>query len=224
MVLHHGQICFSTERILVQESIAPQFIKLLKEKAKDYTSGHAVTPQMANNANAKLVDAQNKGAEFLVGGTESDGNILSLKPTIVTSVTPEMAMYDEETFGPSASLYTFKDDVEAIKIANDSIYGLNAAIHTTNMQRGIEMARQLEVGQVHVNNLTEFDERKCDIFYLFDYSHFVSILMFSHSNYACRRSKGEWLGSRQREVGLGGVLDTEDHHGQHEGGQYVHLE
>ncbi|CAM1503360.1 Fc.00g081360.m01.CDS01 [Cosmosporella sp. VM-42] len=158
VVLHHGQICFSTERILVQENIAPQFIKLLKEKAEDYSAGHAVTLQMATNANAKLVDAYRKGAEFLIGGAELDGNGLGLKPTIVTSITPEMAIFEEETFGPSASLYTFKDDTEAVQLANASIYGLNAAVHTTSMERGIEIARELEVGQVHINNLTEYDE------------------------------------------------------------------
>lgn len=115
---------------------------------------------MANNANAKLLDAHKKGAEFLVGGAEPEGNVLSLKPTIVTSITPEMTIFEEETFGPSASLYTFQDDAEAVKLANASIYGLNAAIHTTNMERGIDMARELEVGQVHINNLTEYDERK----------------------------------------------------------------
>ncbi|KAF7560947.1 hypothetical protein G7046_g3199 [Stylonectria norvegica] len=158
IVLHHGQICFSTERILVQKKIAPQFIELLKAKAKDYSSGNAVTVQMANNANTKLLDAQNKGAEFLVGGAEPNGGVLSLQPTIVTSVTPDMIMFEEETFGPSASLYTFEDDAEAIALANASIYGLNAAIHTTNMERGIDIARELEVGQVHINNLTEYDE------------------------------------------------------------------
>ena len=115
---------------------------------------------IASGANDKLLDAQSKGAVFLIGGPGYHGSDrqTGLKPTIVTGVTPEMAIWEEETFGPSASLYTFTDDEDAVAMANKSVYGLNAAIHTTNMERAIDMARKLEVGQVHINNLTEYDE------------------------------------------------------------------
>ncbi|KAH8892189.1 aldehyde dehydrogenase [Thozetella sp. PMI_491] len=157
--LHHGQICFSTERILVQESIAPKFIEVLKGKAAEFSSaGYAVNLRMAQTANSRIVEAHQKGAEFLIGKLDLQDDSLSLVPTILTSVTPDMQIFDEETFGPSASLYIFKDDKAAIDMTNASAYGLNAAIHTTNMERGIEIARALEVGQVHINNLTEYDE------------------------------------------------------------------
>lgn len=159
--LHHGQICFSTERILVQSSVASEFKKLLQQKSSEHHSaGHAINVSIASNANAALLDAQSKGAEFLFGGPGFQSNASALKPTIVTSVTEDMTIFDAETFGPSASLYTFDSDSEAVELANRSIYGLNAAVHTTNLSRGIDIARQLQVGQVHINNLTEYDECK----------------------------------------------------------------
>ena len=69
-----------------------------------------------------------------------------------------MSLFDIESFGPSTSVYIVKDDKEAIAVANDSVYGLNASIHTTNMNRAITVARQLEFGQVHVNSLTAHNE------------------------------------------------------------------
>lgn len=74
-----------------------------------------------------------------------------------------MDLYDQEAFGPSAALYIAQDDAHAIEIANDTQYGLNAAIHTTNLHRALEMAKELETGQVHINNMTPHDERKCQL-------------------------------------------------------------
>lgn len=132
----------------------------MKRKSTEFSAGHAVNLRIAENANSRLLEAQEKGAEFLIGGPGFNIDTGGLKPTIVTNVTEDMTMFEEETFGPSASLYIFQDDADAVNIANNSIYGLNAAVHTTNMARGLDMARKLEVGQVHINNLTAFDEGK----------------------------------------------------------------
>ena len=158
--LHHGQVCFSTERILVQESIASEFLELLKAEAPSHDPGHPITQSGLTNPDSLVQKAIMSGAKALVGGTGLSPSKLGLKPTILTGVEKHMAISDQETFGPSASLYTFKTDEEAIQMANDSEYGLNAAIHTTNMERAIRLARELEVGQVHINNLTEYDEGK----------------------------------------------------------------
>lgn len=115
---------------------------------------------MVKNSNDKLLEAQEKGAKFLVGGPSFDGKTPSLKPTIVTGVTKAMKIFDEESFGPSVSLYVVKNDQEAIDLANVSEYGLNAAVHSTNMERAINVARALEVRQCHINNITEHDERE----------------------------------------------------------------
>lgn len=157
--LHHGQICFSTERIIVQRSVAEQFQNLLVKAFAKEQGGHAVNAGIAEKAQSILLDAKAKGNKFLVGGPEmvvKNG----VKPSLVLvdSVTKkeDLKIVDEETFGPSASLYIVEDDVEVVKVANDSAYGLNATIHSTNMERAIKMGRELEYGQVHINSISVF--------------------------------------------------------------------
>ena len=114
---------------------------------------------MAENADAKVAEAEAKGAKAITGGS-GHGSHGGLKLTILTGVTKDMSIYDEETFGPSASLYTFKDDREAIEMANNTSYGLTAALHTSNVERGLDLAREIEAAQIHINNLTGYDERE----------------------------------------------------------------
>ena len=170
--MHHGQICFSTERIIVLESIADKFIELLKEKAHGFAPGSGVSAEVVRKAHDRLVEAEQKGATFILGGPKYTGPA-ELLPTIVTGVTKDMSMFDIESFGPSVSVYVVKDEDEAIRAANDSVYGLNASVHTTDMYRAIRVGRQLEFGQVHVNSPTphnegmiflrnlQFDEKTC---------------------------------------------------------------
>ncbi|OCT50234.1 Vanillin dehydrogenase [Cladophialophora carrionii] len=155
--LHHGQLCFSTERVIVVESVAKRFQELLKQKAPNFPPGSGVSQQILGASLDKLRDAQQKGATFLVGGPEMASHS-SLVPTIVTGVTKEMQVSDEEAFGPSFSLSVAKDDREAIQMANDTKYGLNAAIHSTNMQHALEVAREIDTAQIHINSMTAHDE------------------------------------------------------------------
>ena len=112
---------------------------------------------IVRKAHDSLLEAEAKGASFLVGGPKYAGPA-ELVPTIVENVSESMTIFDTESFGPSVSLYVVKDDEAAIKAANNSAYGLNASIHTMNMQRAINVGRRLEFGQVHVNNLTTHNE------------------------------------------------------------------
>ncbi|KAI6791854.1 aldehyde dehydrogenase [Hortaea werneckii] len=158
-VLHHGQICFSTERIIVLKSIAQRFQDLLVKAVANEPGGTAVHSGIAEKAQSILQDAKDHGNEFLVGGPEMAVEN-GLKPSIVL-VDPktnkdDLKIVDEETFGPSASLYVVEDDAEAIQLANRSAYGLNATIHSNNMERALKMGRELEYGQVHVNSITVF--------------------------------------------------------------------
>ena len=156
-MLHHGQLCFSTERVIVQEKVAEKVKTLLVQAAQKFTPGTAATKAFAQASQAKLIDAQKQGAKFLIGGTEIVGEA-SLKPTILTGVTKSMIIKDEEAFGPSLSLYVAKDDAEAVEMANDTQYGLNAAVHSTDMYRALKVAQQLEYGSIHINNMTVHDE------------------------------------------------------------------
>ncbi|KAL9094882.1 MAG: hypothetical protein Q9165_002831 [Trypethelium subeluteriae] len=159
--LHHGQVCFSTERVLVQRAVYEEFVGHLTRAFEEMESaGSAVNVQGARHAYEMLEDAREKGAKFLVGGpeyVEGDQTKACLRPTLLTDTTPEMQIWDDETFGPSTSLFVFDDDADGIFKANDSKYGLSAAVHTSNWERGLKVAKALEYGQVQINNLTAYD-------------------------------------------------------------------
>lgn len=130
--MHHGQICFSTERIVIPESISEQFIGLLKQKAEGFAPGSGVSHDVVQKAHDRLVEAKEKDATFILARPHYTGPA-ELLPMIVTGVTKNMALFDIESFGPSVSVYVVKDDEEAVAAANNSDCGLNASIHTRDM-------------------------------------------------------------------------------------------
>jgi acyl-CoA reductase-like NAD-dependent aldehyde dehydrogenase len=155
--LHHGQLCFSTERIIVLEKIAPRFTELLKAAAEAFPISSGVNDRVVSSSRDKLIDAEQKGAKFLTGGTCYKTKS-ALTGTVVMNLKPEMQLYDEEGFGPSVSLYVARDDAHAIEIANDTAYGLNAAIHTKSMERALAVGLEIDTAQIHVNSMTAHDE------------------------------------------------------------------
>jgi acyl-CoA reductase-like NAD-dependent aldehyde dehydrogenase len=159
-----GQVCASTERILVHERIAESFMAELKNKAQTLRA----SPSAAGNNDLgaitfekqkatydrHIAEARSKNARFIVGG-EFSSDRRFLQPTIVTGENIEsMAIYKEETFGPVVAISTFKTISEAVNKANDSPYGLLASVITRNLRLGEEVARQLEVGTVTINEVT----------------------------------------------------------------------
>jgi acyl-CoA reductase-like NAD-dependent aldehyde dehydrogenase len=122
-------------------------------------AGHAVNEQGARHAIDMLLDAKDSGASFLVGGPDMVGPS-SVKPTIVTQVPEKARIRDEESFGPSATLYTVSSEKEAIDLANSTKSGLTASVHSTNLPRALKVAKELEFGQVHINSITEYEEGK----------------------------------------------------------------
>ena len=156
--MHHGQICFSTERILVQSSILKEFLPLLASAIKANGSpGLAVHSGIASQAQALLEDAHSCGASFLInpnGPAEADET--GLQPEIILSPPPKARITDTESFGPFATLYPFDTDEQAISQANSSAYGLNATIHTKDLARAIGIARDLEYGQIHINSISVY--------------------------------------------------------------------
>ena len=199
--MHHGQICFSTERIIVVGNIVDEFVDLLRSKAALFEPGYGVSDGIVNNAYKQLVDAQSKGAKFLIGGPRYR-HPASLEPTLITGVTNDMAIFDEESFGPSASVYFAKDDEEAIALTNDSRYGLNAAIHSKNMLRALNLGRRLEVAQVHVNSMTVHDERMSFSFSSPPFSNSFANNDLSYSKRPCRSGQSkEAVGAETMAVG-----------------------
>ncbi|KAJ5675987.1 ALDH-like protein [Penicillium macrosclerotiorum] len=149
--------CVLGERIIVAEKVASEFRKLLLAEVESFPVTDGVSPRIVEASRQKLLDAEKKGATFLYGGTDKLSPS-KLRPTILEGVTKDMDIYYEEAFGPSVALFVARDDDHAIEIANDSPYGLNAAIHTLDFNRAWQMTQALDFGQIHVNNMTPHDE------------------------------------------------------------------
>jgi vanillin dehydrogenase len=162
---HQGQICMSTERAIVDKSLADAFASKLAEKARglkvgDPTEQDTALGPMINAAALERVDglvqdAASKGAEILTGG-EADGPCYP--PTIVNGVTPDMRLYTEEVFGPVISIMPVDGADEAVRVANDTDYGLSAAVFSRDVPEALEIAQRIESGICHVNDTTVHDE------------------------------------------------------------------
>jgi benzaldehyde dehydrogenase (NAD) len=162
--LHQGQICLTTGRHLVHERIADQYLELLGARARALTVGNPMDPDVAlgpiinrrqlDHVDAIVRDTLAAGATAITGATHED---LFYQPTVLAGVRPEMRAFAEEIFGPVAPVTTFASEEEALALANDTDYGLTAAIHTTDVARGMRLARQMRTGMVHVNDATVND-------------------------------------------------------------------
>lgn len=159
-----GQICCAVKRVLVQESVCSEFLTLLVKQARlikmgdpllDETDlGPLISSDAARKVHSEVTRSIEMGARCLLGG-EREG-ISFYRPTILTDVTPDMPVMSEEVFGPVAPVYTFKDAASAIRIANDSPYGLQASVFSENINNALNVAHKLEVGGVVINGPGSF--------------------------------------------------------------------
>ncbi|KGE02008.1 salicylaldehyde dehydrogenase [Rhizobium sp. YS-1r] len=162
--MNQGQICMSTERIIVDEKVADTFVEKLAAKAKGLPSGDPrghvvlgslVSLQAAERVEEMVQDAVAKGAALVAGGNR---NGAVMEATLVDKVTRDMRIYSEESFGPAKSVIRVKGDDEAIRIANDTEYGLSSAVFSRDIQRAMAVARRIESGICHINGPTVHDE------------------------------------------------------------------
>lgn len=163
--MHQGQICMSTERIVVDESIADEFAHKLAAKAATLHAapplqGHAplgamVDTHAADRVQALIDDAINKGAVRLTAGAR-EGAVMSA--SLLDHVTAEMKIYHEESFGPLTCMVRVKGYDEAVRVANDTEYGLSSAIFTRDVTLALKLAQQLDFGCCHINGPTVYDE------------------------------------------------------------------
>jgi acyl-CoA reductase-like NAD-dependent aldehyde dehydrogenase len=160
---NQGQICMSADRILVDRKIAPAFVEKLAAKTATLKAARSdaplagmVDPSAAARVESMLQDARARGAKVTQSGTGVDGNIM--QPAIVDEVTPDMLVYQEESFGPIVSVLRFDSDEEAIRMANDSEYGLSSAVFSRDIGRAMAVAQRIESGICHINGPTVHDE------------------------------------------------------------------
>ncbi|MCQ9353433.1 NAD-dependent succinate-semialdehyde dehydrogenase [Corynebacterium sp. 153RC1] len=156
-----GEACTAANRILVQEDISALFIQKLASKFEtlkignglddEVTCGPLIDQKAVDSMQALVQDALDKGATAVVGGSKVDGPGFFFEPTLLTGVTSEMRVAQEEIFGPIAPIITFTDEAEAIRIANDTEYGLASYIFTEDSDRLWRVADALEFGLVGFN-------------------------------------------------------------------------
>ncbi|WP_155265123.1 aldehyde dehydrogenase [Sphingomonas segetis] len=149
--MNAGQICMSTERIIVVEAIADEFARRLAEKA-----GAMPAPAVG----AQVDDAAKASVGDLIDDALSHGAraIASRAATVLDGITPAMRLYRDESFGPVVGIVRVANEEEAVRVANDSEFGLAAAVFTRDAARGLRIARKIRSGICHVNGPTVFDE------------------------------------------------------------------
>lgn len=164
--MNQGQICMSTERIIVVEAVADTFAEKFRAKVASMAVGdprEGTTPlgavvdaRTVAHCQALIADALAQGATLLTGG-ETTANVL-MPAHVVDGVTPAMKLFRDESFGPVVGVIRARDEAHAIALANDSEYGLSAAVFTRDTARGLRVARQIRSGICHVNGPTVHDE------------------------------------------------------------------
>jgi succinate-semialdehyde dehydrogenase/glutarate-semialdehyde dehydrogenase len=157
-----GQACNSNKRMIVMDDVFEDFVAGLTKRALEMTprregaGGEAqyapmVSRRAAENLLEQVQDAVEKGATLHAGGTLADGPGAYFAPAVLTGVTPEMRAYREELFGPVAVVYQVSSDEDAVRLANSVDYGLGGAVWSSDEERAVKVASQLEVGMANVN-------------------------------------------------------------------------
>jgi succinate-semialdehyde dehydrogenase/glutarate-semialdehyde dehydrogenase len=165
-----GQVCCATERVLVDERVHEDFLAAVVKEAEGWKLGdpfddETLVGPMNNEPTAQkmdthLEDAVSKGAEVVVGGSRDEGRPTSLyyQPTVIDRVGTDTLINRDETFGPIVPIIGVADDDEALAVANDSHLGLQAAVYTSSLQRAFRYLDNLRVGNVVVNDSTDYWE------------------------------------------------------------------
>lgn len=158
-----GQTCISIERVYVEEPVYDEFVAKVSEKVRALRVGRpegpgsvevgAITfPPQMDTIKDHVADAVQKGARVLAGGNQAPGVGRFFEPTVLVDVDHTMKCMTEETFGPTLPIMKVRDADEAVRLANDSIYGLGASVFSRDTERGEAIARRLESGAANVND------------------------------------------------------------------------
>jgi aldehyde dehydrogenase (NAD+) len=163
-----GQWCTSTSRVLLHRGIAKQFLEALVARSAKMNVGDGLLetsdmgpvagPDQFRDITAAIRQAQADGATMIAGGEAADPAGYFIRPTVFTGVTPEMAAFRDEIFGPVLAVCEFGSLDEALELANNSIYGLSSAIYTKNLANARKYIDCIEAGLAHVNVHTGYKE------------------------------------------------------------------
>jgi succinate-semialdehyde dehydrogenase/glutarate-semialdehyde dehydrogenase len=168
-LINSGQSCVNAKRFIIVEPLVAAFTEKLVTAMKSRRMGDPLAegtdvgpqarPDLRDELHKQVMDSVAKGAKLLLGGEIPPGKGSFYPPTVLADVEPGMPAYEEELFGPVASIFAARDEAEAVRIANDSIFGLGAAVFTRDVQRGERIARELDAGCTFVNALVASDPR-----------------------------------------------------------------
>jgi succinate-semialdehyde dehydrogenase/glutarate-semialdehyde dehydrogenase len=168
-LINNGQSCIAAKRFIVVDSVAEEFTKrfvtLMKTKklgdafAADTDVGPMARTDLRDDLHKQVVESVQRGATLLLGGTVPPGAGAYYPPTVLADVKPGMPAYDDETFGPVAAIIRARDEDDAVRIANDSVFGLGSAVFTRDTERGDRVARRLAAGCAFVNSAVASDPR-----------------------------------------------------------------
>ncbi|WP_406199042.1 aldehyde dehydrogenase family protein [Streptomyces sp. NBC_01017] len=163
--VHQGQVCMAANRVLVDRSVADRFTEKFVAKVKALKAGDPRDPEtvigpVINSSQAEAISATveqaiAEGATALVHGATTDNLV---EPSVLTGLPADSPLLKQEVFGPVAFLVPFDGEEEAVRLVNDTPYGLSGAVHTGNIERGVAFAKQIDTGMFHVNDGTVHDE------------------------------------------------------------------
>lgn len=163
--LHQGQVCMASSKVIVEEPLYEDFCARFAAKAATLKVGDPhdtrtfvgplIRQSQCEFIKGQLDDARDKGASILTGGDYSER---FFQPTVLRDVNRDMRIYHEESFGPVVSVIKVQNSEDALTIANDTKYGLSAAVLTNDMQKAMDLSLRLESGMVHINDTTISDE------------------------------------------------------------------
>jgi succinate-semialdehyde dehydrogenase/glutarate-semialdehyde dehydrogenase len=168
-LINAGQSCIAAKRFIVVqpvlEAFTARFVALMKTKkmgdplAEETDIGPQARLDLRDALHEQVLESVEQGAALLLGGQIPDREGAYYPPTVLADVKPGMPAYEEELFGPVAAILTAKDEADAVRMANDSVFGLGAAVFTRNAARGERVAQALEAGATFVNALVASDPR-----------------------------------------------------------------
>ena len=168
-LINSGQSCIAAKRFIVVEPVADEFLERFVDELRSRRVGDPVAretqvgPQarvdLRDALHRQVVESVKRGAKLLLGGEIPAGKGAFYPPTLLTAVDKGMPAFDEETFGPVAAVVRAKDEADAVRLANDSAFGLGASLWTRDRARAERLASQVEAGSVFVNGLVKSDPR-----------------------------------------------------------------